>query len=230
MAKNDTIELQQPLGYTGSGSSTSVAAKEDVAHYHGNENDQADMNRLGKKQRLDRNFSSLSVLGLTCVLMATWETMFITAGIGQLNGGRAGLTYVYIATRISTLITTASMAEMASMHVTLMTIAVALVATAFNTFTARRLPMFDGMVLYLHILLWFGFHVPAWVLAPKVSAAEVFGHFENWGGWPTMGVAVVLGQLASSSAFAGVDSAAHMAEEVRDASRTVPRMMMLTTI
>ena len=62
-----------------------------------------------------------------------------------------------------------------------------------------------------------------------------------------MGAAVVLGQLASSSAFAGVDSAAHMAEEVccflyiieepvltilkvRDASRTVPRMMMLTTI
>jgi hypothetical protein len=29
-----------------------------------------------------------------------------------------------------------------------------------------------------------------------------------------MGAAVVLGQLASSSAFAGVDSAAHMAEEV----------------
>jgi hypothetical protein len=29
-----------------------------------------------------------------------------------------------------------------------------------------------------------------------------------------MGSAVVLGQLASSSAFAGVDSAAHMAEEV----------------
>jgi hypothetical protein len=29
-----------------------------------------------------------------------------------------------------------------------------------------------------------------------------------------MGAAVVLGQLASASAFAGVDSAAHMAEEV----------------
>jgi len=37
-----------------------------------------------------------------------------------------------------------------------MTISVALVATAFNTFAARRLPMFEGMVLYLHILLWFG--------------------------------------------------------------------------
>jgi hypothetical protein len=26
---------------------------------------------------LQRNFYSLSVLGLTCVLMATWETMFM---------------------------------------------------------------------------------------------------------------------------------------------------------
>jgi hypothetical protein len=51
MAKNDAIELQQPLGYPGSGSSASVGAKEDVAQYHCNENDQADMNRLGKKQK-----------------------------------------------------------------------------------------------------------------------------------------------------------------------------------
>jgi hypothetical protein len=40
--------------------------------------------------------------------------------------------------------------------VTLLTIFVALLATAFNTFAARRLPMFEGMILYLHILLWFG--------------------------------------------------------------------------
>lgn len=37
-----------------------------------------------------------------------------------------------------------------------MTIAIALLATTFNTFAARRLPMFEGMILYLHIFLWFG--------------------------------------------------------------------------
>lgn len=41
-------------------------------------------------------------------------------------------------------------------HVTLLTIAVALLATAFNMFAAKRLPMFEGMILYLHIFLWFG--------------------------------------------------------------------------
>lgn len=44
-------------------------------------------------------------------------------------------------------------------HSTLMTISVALLATVFNTFLARRLPMFEGMVLYLHIFLWFGVSV-----------------------------------------------------------------------
>jgi hypothetical protein len=37
-----------------------------------------------------------------------------------------------------------------------MTISVALVATAFDMFAARRLPMFESMILYLHVFLWFG--------------------------------------------------------------------------
>ena len=53
MAKDDAIELQQPMDYIDGGSGTLVVAKEDVTFYHGNENDQADMNRLGKTQKLD---------------------------------------------------------------------------------------------------------------------------------------------------------------------------------
>ena len=56
--------------------------------------------------------------------------------------------------------------------------------------------------------------IPLWVLAPKVPAREVFTSFENFGGWPTMGAACLVGQLAASSAFIGADSAAHMSEEV----------------
>jgi hypothetical protein len=48
-----TIELQQPLGQADGASGTSDVAKEEVSYHHGNENDQADMARLGKKQRLD---------------------------------------------------------------------------------------------------------------------------------------------------------------------------------
>ena len=72
--------------------------------------------------------------------------------------------------------------------------------------------------------------IPLWVLAPKAPAREVFTDFENFGGWSSVGAACVIGQLSASGAFIGADSAAHMAEEVRQASVTVPRMMMGTVI
>ena len=53
MAKGDAIELQQPLDYEGGAASTSVSDKEEVVYNLGNEHDQADMFRLGKKQKLD---------------------------------------------------------------------------------------------------------------------------------------------------------------------------------
>ena len=53
-------------------------------------------------------------------------------------------------------------------------------------------------------------------------------NFQNFGGWSSVGAATIVGQLAAAGAFIGADSAAHMAEEVRDASLTVPRMMIGT--
>ena len=99
---------------------------------------------------------------------------------------------------------------------TLFTIAIALFAVAFNTFAARHLPTFEGFVLLFHLIGFFAVMIPLWVLAPKVPASEVFGAsgFANYGGWPSIGAACVIGQLAASSALLGADSAAHMSEEV----------------
>jgi choline transport protein len=96
------------------------------------------------------------------------------------------------------------------------TIAIAIFAAGFNIFLAKRLPMFEGIVLFAHILGFFCVLIPLWVLAPKVPLSEVFGApgFEDYGGWGSIGAACIIGQLAASSAFVGVDSAAHMAEEV----------------
>ena len=76
--------------------------------------------------------------------------------------------------------------------------------------------MFEGIVLFAHLLGFFCVMIPLWVLAPKVPLREVFGApgFADFGGWGSIGAACVVGQLAASSAFVGVDSAAHMAEEV----------------
>jgi hypothetical protein len=75
--------------------------------------------------------------------------------------------------------------------------------------------MFEGIVLFAHLLGFFCVMIPLWVLAPKVPLSQVFGApgFADNGGWGSIGAACVVGQLAASSAFVGVDSAAHMAEE-----------------
>ena len=52
MTKGGVIELQQPLDHADAASGASDAAKDDVSDHHGNEHDQADMARLGKKQKL----------------------------------------------------------------------------------------------------------------------------------------------------------------------------------
>lgn len=122
-----------------------------------------------------------------------------------------------------------------------MTMAVGAFAIAFNAFGSRYLPVFEVIILVMFFVGFLVAVVPLWVLAPRASVGDVFGKFENWGGWSSMGGACVVGQMAASAAFIvsvcrirgeehlidilqGVDSAVHMAEEVKNASRTVPRM------
>lgn len=64
-----------------------------------------------------------------------------------------------------------------------------------------------------------------WVLAPHADTAQVFTQFTSLG-WENMGLSVMVGQVTSVYFLILSDSAAHLAEEVRDASKSVPRAMM----
>jgi hypothetical protein len=120
---------------------------ETVAIKLGTSKDQEDMQRMGKTPQLRRNFRFFTIFGFTMVLMATWEAMLVwiyspftppcypnplqnatntailcaqTANIfGLINGGTAGLIWVYIGTYIGFFAAILSMAEMASMYPTL---------------------------------------------------------------------------------------------------------------
>lgn len=258
--------------------------------------DAQDMARLGKKQELKRNFRDLSILGLTCMMMGTWEAMVTTATFSLTNGGLAGTVWIYVGVWMSTICVVLSMAEMASMaptsggqyhwvsefappqyqkflsytvgwlsalgwqagvattafasggilqgvvflnypdyvpqqwHGTLLTIAVALVAFFVNTVGAKHLPMLEAIILFLHTFGFFVILIPLWVLAPRTSAAKVFGEFSNFGGWSSVGGATIVGMITPTGSLAGYDAAAHMAEEVRDASKVVPRAMITTIL
>ncbi|KAF7717715.1 Amino acid permease [Penicillium ucsense] len=115
-------------------------------------------------------------------------------------------------------------------HVTLLVIAVAVVALLFNTFLAQKLPLIEGIILIVHCFGFFGILIPLWVLSPKVPAADVFGSIEDRGGWGSNGLACLVGLTGPIYALIGPDSAVHMAEEIRDASRVLPRGMVWTLI
>ena len=115
-------------------------------------------------------------------------------------------------------------------HNTFMTIAIAVFAVLMNIYGARILPTFEKTMLFFHVAGFFAILIPLWVLAPKAPTSQVWGEFSNFGGWSSVGAACVVGQLTAAAEFIGADSAAHMAEEIRNFSLTVPHMMMAAVV
>jgi choline transport protein len=109
-------------------------------------------------------------------------------------------------------------------------IGIGVIGTLMNTYGAKHLPVLEGIVLIVHIFGFFCIIIPLWVLAPKAPASEVFGTLDNFGGWSSIGAACFVGSITATGSFAGSDAAVHLSEETRDASKSVPRMIMFTIV
>ncbi|APA11795.1 hypothetical protein sscle_08g065650 [Sclerotinia sclerotiorum 1980 UF-70] len=103
-------------------------------------------------------------------------------------------------------------------------------AVFINTVVSSSLPKFEGLILVLHILGFFGILVPLVILAPHDTASNVFGGWLNGGGWPSQGVSFFVGIIGNVFAFVGADGAFHMSEEIRNPSLVVPRSIILSVI
>ncbi|KAF2456974.1 amino acid permease-domain-containing protein [Lineolata rhizophorae] len=115
-------------------------------------------------------------------------------------------------------------------HQTLLIIAINTFCQIFNSFLASRLPLVEGIVLVLHIFGFFAILIPLWVLGPRGEPRAVFFTFTDGGGWGNVGLSCLVGMLSPVFSFIGPDSATHMSEELRDASRSLPRAMMATAL
>ena len=115
-------------------------------------------------------------------------------------------------------------------HGTLLTCAVATFSVFFNTFLAKKLPLVEGIVLIVHVFGFFAVIITLWVLGPRGDAHDVFTTFNNYGGWPNFGTSALVGILAVMIPLLGADAAVHMSEELKDASKVLPRTMIYTTL
>lgn len=111
-SKTDVHEMQRRVWEGGDGD-WSDEQNHDAGN--GTHEDFLDMQRLGRRQELRRNFKSFSILGLAAVTMATWIAILQGAIFGLINGGLAGIIWVYLATWIITIALVMSLGEMASM-------------------------------------------------------------------------------------------------------------------
>jgi choline transport protein len=115
-------------------------------------------------------------------------------------------------------------------HGTLLTIAVVAFVAVFNTFLAKHLPLVEGIILCLNLCGFVAILVPLWVLGPKSDSKQVWTQFEDGGNWGSLGLATLVGLITPTTAFLGADAAVHMAEELKDAAKVLPRAMIATSV
>ncbi|MCJ1313396.1 hypothetical protein MMC25_007074 [Agyrium rufum] len=77
--------------------------------------DEVRLAHFGKRQRFRRNFSLISIVGLSCTLMLTWEGSLALLQPLLLNGGPTGALAAFLFVMFGVLLQVLVMAEMASM-------------------------------------------------------------------------------------------------------------------
>ncbi|KAI0521992.1 hypothetical protein F5B22DRAFT_512869 [Xylaria bambusicola] len=77
--------------------------------------DDAYLRSLDKRPILTRSFSFMSILGLSCSALLSWDGVLVTSISGLLNGGPAGVIWGFLISWIWTISVYSSLGELASM-------------------------------------------------------------------------------------------------------------------
>lgn len=94
---------------------------------------------------------------------------------------------------------------------------------------ARWLPWIAKVSLFTSLLSWFVIMITVPATAQTHQSAKfVFANFVNGTGWSQNGIAFIVGLINTNYAFACLDCATHLAEEVRRPERQVPIAIMGT--
>jgi amino acid transporter len=80
---------------------------------------------------------------------------------------------------------------------TLFVIGVSCILFIMNVWGTRALPMLQNVLLILNVFGFSAVVIIFWVLARVQPARVVFTQFENFGGWSSMGLSLMVGQISS---------------------------------
>lgn len=74
----------------------------------------ARLERLGKKPRLNRSFGFMSILGFSCSALLSWEGVLVNSVTSLLNGGPAGVMWGFLINFVGTISVYAALGELTS--------------------------------------------------------------------------------------------------------------------
>lgn len=80
-------------------------------------------------------------------------------------------------------------------HGTLLIWAITAIVFNLNIWGARALPVFQNLLLVLHVFGFSAIIIYLWVVGRVQPASAVFTQFENRGGWNSMGLSLMIGQI-----------------------------------
>lgn len=87
--------------------------------------------------------------------------------------------------------------EIHNWHVALTSMLIVILMTLVNTYGASKLAMLENVFVAMHVTGFFIVLITVAVTGEKQSGDEVFLEFYNGGGYPTMGLAVMVGQVTA---------------------------------
>jgi choline transport protein len=80
---------------------------------------------------------------------------------------------------------------------TLMVIGITIIIYFLTVWGAEAMPMFQNLMLIIHCVGFVVVVVVLLVLAPRNPASVVFTQFINGGGWNSMGLSLMVGQISA---------------------------------
>ena len=96
---------------------------------------------------------------------------------------------------------------------TLFVFAMVLVIYIANVYGSDLMPVLNNLLMVFHVVFWAVVLIVLWAMAPHRSAEAVFvTGWENFGGWSTMGLSVMIGQISAIYGSLSSDATAHMSE------------------
>lgn len=84
---------------------------------------------------------------------------------------------------------------------TMCVLAVVIISGIFNIWLSNFFPLLNNISMVLHVTGFVAVVVVLWVLAPHAPAYDVLLKFTNEGGWSSVGLSLMIGQI---SAIAGL--------------------------